>query len=64
MKKLPKVCITYTCVFPLKLDKPELRETRPGTVMILFVLEVLIFSLIGYFVHCGIVNKVYFEIVL
>lgn len=59
-EEVTEVCITTTCMFPLKLDKPELRETRPGTIMCIFVLVLLLFSLLGYFVHCGIVNKVYY----
>lgn len=59
-EEVTEVCVTYTCIFPLKLDKPELRETRPGTVLSIFLFEVVLFSILGYFIHCGIVNKVYF----
>lgn len=59
-EEVKEVCMTATCLFPVKLDKPELRETRPGTILIFFVAGVLLFTLIGYFVHCAIVNKVYY----
>ncbi len=58
-EEVNEVCMTPTCLFPVKLDKPELRETRPGTILLFFLVGVLLFSLVGYFIHCLIVDKVY-----
>lgn len=60
-REVNEVCMTPTCLFPVKLDKPELRETRPGTILLFFLVGVLFFSLVGYFVHCLIIDKVYYS---
>ena len=60
-EEVTKVCLTPTCLFPLKLDEPEMQETRPTTITLLSLLSIIVFSFIGHFIHIIIIDKVYNE---